>query len=230
MTALPPLDDTDAMMVFADLLSVRGDPRGDLIQLQLARERRPTDERLAKAEAQHLARNDRALLGGLRTATSLCELTWCRGYVVQAQLQSWVGALPEWARTARPPRRGQQRPRRSRSSARQEEASPSTPRLPRLVRELLALESARRLQRLTVSLPRSASADGVLEACASEVARAAHVELQSLALHLVEPSWDQWEERWEVRATTDFTARGGLSVSVSSTVAAQVEAALSSRR
>lgn len=211
MTALPALDDTAAMMVFADLLSVRGDPRGELMQLQLARERFPSDERLAKAEAQHLARNDRALLGGLRTATSLCQLTWCRGYVVQAQLQSWVGARPE------PQRRGRVAPQ-----------PPARARLPRLVRELLALESARPLQMLTVTLPRSSWADGVLADCALEVGRAAHAGLRVLELHLVEATWDQWEERWEVRSTTDFTTRG-LSVSVSSSAAERVDAALSRR-
>lgn len=212
MTALPALDDTAAMMVFADLLSVRGDPRGDLMQLQLARERFPSDERLAKAEAQHLARNDRALLGGLRTATSLCQLTWCRGYVVQAQLQSWVGSQPERVR-----------------GGRVAPEPPARTRLPRLVRELLALESARPLQVLTVTLPRSPWADGVLVDCAAEVARAAHAALTVLSLHLVELS-DEWEPRWEVRPTTDFTARGGLSVSVTSTAAARVDAALRPRR
>ncbi len=43
---LPPIDDAAAMAVLADELSARGDPRGELIHLELALESTPGDARL----------------------------------------------------------------------------------------------------------------------------------------------------------------------------------------
>ncbi|MFZ5440600.1 MAG: hypothetical protein ACOZQL_11365 [Myxococcota bacterium] len=208
MSALPPLDDTAAMSVFADLLQVRGDPRGELVQLQLARERFPSDARLARAEAQHLARNDRHLLGALRTATSLCQLSWRRGFIVEARLQSWTAGQPQWFR-----------------GRWVEPSPPARPKLPRLVRELLSLESARPLQMLTVALPRSRFSGEQLVRCAEVVARAKHGELRVLALHLLDPVPRDWSDEWEVGPTTEFSMRG-LHVSAASPLAVELSRAL----
>ncbi|MDP3155742.1 MAG: hypothetical protein Q8N23_23925 [Archangium sp.] len=172
------------MAVFADLLCGQGDPRGELVQLQLAREQKPHDARLARAEAAHLARHDRALLGGLRTATTLCELTWRRGFIVEAKLRSFAQDLAE-------PRTGlQPEPRRS--------------RLPRLVRELLTLESTRRLSMLTVQLPYSTFARAQLSACVDEVVSAQPDSLRVLSVHVLEQRYDDWYSNdWSVAATVD---------------------------
>lgn len=208
MSPPPTLEDATAMAVFADQLQGCGDPRGELVQLQLAREHAPFDARLERAEAACLARHDRALLGALRTATSLFQLTWRRGFIVQAQLQSWSGAtVYERGRWVEPPQ-----------SARS--------RLPRLVRELLALESARPLRALTVLMPFSSFSTEQLLACADEVVRARHPALEVLVLHLLEPvprnDWSgQWTDDWAPAPTTEFRA-GRLDVSVSASLAARV--------
>lgn len=205
----PPLDDSAAMAVFADLLCVRGDPRGELVQLQLARERFPSDQRLARAEAEHLARHDRALLGGLRTATTLCELTWRRGYIVEAKLRSL-------AEDPAIPRRGQRLP------------EPRKPRLPRLVRELFALESSHTLSMLTVQLPYSTFARELLLACVDEVALAAPAALRVLGLHVLERRYDDydWSHDWNVAHTIEERL-GELHVSVDAALVSGVRARLS---
>lgn len=82
------LDDADAMAVLADWLAERGDVRGELVQLQLARESAPFDARLAQAETRHLALHAKALLGPVALHQSVCELRWRRGFVVAATLRS----------------------------------------------------------------------------------------------------------------------------------------------
>lgn len=150
----PPLDDAQAMAVFADMLSVRGDPRGDLAHLHLALENRPGDPRLLRAAEQHLARHDRHLLGPLRTSTSLCEFTWQRGYIVEARLKSHAG-VDTWSRRGRV-------------------ELPANQKIARAVRELFRLESARPLQMLSITMPRSASARAVIFSCLDELRRVRH--------------------------------------------------------
>lgn len=210
-TPLPPLDDSAAMAVYADLLCVRGDPRGELVQLQLERERRPSDPRLARAEAEHLARHDRALLGGLRTVTSLCEFTWRRGYIVEAKLQSQaVDDAPLWTQ-----RRGQR-----------QVPEPKRPRFARHVRELLSLESARGLSMLTVALPYSTFARELLLACVDEVVLAAPPQLRVLGVHLLERSYrDEWWPEWRAAATIEEQL-GDLHLSVDAGLAAAVRSLL----
>ena len=184
------------MAVFADLLCCRGDPRGELVQLQLERERRPSDPRLARAEAEHLSRHDRALLGGLRTATSLCELTWRRGYIVEAKLHSFAQD-PEMVRPGH-----------------RLVAERKRPRLVRLVRELLALDSAHQLSMLSVQLPYSSFARELLLACVDEVAKAAPAALRVLAVHVLERRYDEWwADTWTPAATLEEQL-GDLHVSV----------------
>ena len=207
---LPPLDDSAAMAVFADLLCVRGDPRGELVQLQLARERFPSDPRLARAEAEHLARHDRPLLGGLRTATTLFELTWRRGYIVEAKLRSL-------AEDPALPRRGQR------------VLEVRRPRLPRLVRELLTIESSFALSMLTVQLPYSTFARELLLACVDEVAVAAPSALRVLGVHVLERRYndDDWSPYdWRVAHTIEEQL-GELHVSVDAALVAGVRARLS---
>jgi uncharacterized protein (TIGR02996 family) len=99
MTTAPALrlDDPATMAVLADWLCERGDPRGALVQLQLAREERPDDARLQAAEARHVALHAKALLGPLALHQSVCRLSWQRGFVVSVAL---VSASRErgWAR------------------------------------------------------------------------------------------------------------------------------------
>lgn len=89
------------MAVLADSLTQAGDPRGELIVLQLTLERAPDDRRLLKATDKHLARHSQRLLGSLGTAGRMCELTWKRGFIVQARLTqharvdgAWGGVQP----------------------------------------------------------------------------------------------------------------------------------------
>lgn len=171
---LPQFDDTEAMAVYADALAAAGDPRGDLIHLQLARELDPHDARLLRAEEAHLARNDRALLGALRTATSVCSFTWRRGYIVQARLKSL-------AREGLEGRAG-----------RWERVTPQKARLARLVRELLAHESARGLEALELSMPRSSFAREHLLLAVAEVVRAKVTSLRALAVRVFAPWANEW--------------------------------------
>ena len=201
---LPPLDDSAAMAVFADLLSVRGDPRGELVALQLGRERRPSCPRLARAEREHLARHDRALLGGLRTATSLCELTWRRGYIVEAKLHSFAQDLND------------------RFTGQRLVTEPKRARLARLVRELLGLESAQQLAMLSVQLPYSSFARAHLLACVDEVILAAPPALRVLAVHVLELRYDgRYNDEWRVAPTLEQQV-GDLHVSADAAFAPQV--------
>jgi len=207
-TLLPPLEDTAAMSVFADMLCVRGDPRGELVQLQLARERWPSDARLAREEAAHIARNDRALLGGLRTATSMCEFVWRRGYIVEAKLQSLARTENQW-------RAGRWVP-----------LEPKKPKLPRLVRELLSLDSARPLAMLTVSLPFSNFTREQLLGCAEVIAARRTPALSVVSLHALELVDRDWNgESWIIGATTEERL-GELHVSAAVGVANEVFARL----
>lgn len=199
----PPFDDPQAMAVFADLLSSRGDPRGELAHLHLALEHRPADAALQRAATRHLALHDRDLLGPLRTATSLFELHWQRGYIVSAELKSQAG-LPHWSRgrLVEPPARS---------------------RLPRVLHQLLALESARFLRHLTIALPFSLFGQQTLLDCADVLGRAAH-QLTSLAMFLLEPA--SWDSNELVPHETLDAMVGDLNLTLDASVAAKVQLSL----
>jgi hypothetical protein len=207
-TLVPPLEDTAAMSVFADMLCVRGDPRGELVQLQFARERWPSDARLAREEAAHIARNDRALLGGLRTATSMCEFVWRRGYIVEAKLQSLARTENQW-------RAGRWVP-----------LEPKKPKLPRLVRELLTLDSAQPLSMLTVALPFSNFTRDQLLGCAEVIAALRTPALAVVGLHALEPIDHDWEGSSWSPGATEYARVGDLHVSAAVGVANEVFARL----
>jgi hypothetical protein len=162
-----------------------------------------------RAEAEHLARNDRALLGGLRTATTLCQLTWRRGYVVEAKVKSLAQDPADlWPR-------GRVR------------VDPPRVRLARVVRELLTLESAQPLSMLTVQMPYSTFARGHLLACVEEVAQGTPPALRVLAVHVLEERYDDdWSASgWQPAATVEEQL-GDLHVSVDAALVSPVRALL----
>jgi hypothetical protein len=159
------------MGVFADMLSVRGDPRGELTQLQLALEHRPGDPRLVRAIDQFIARNDRQLLGPLRTSTSLCSFRWHRGYIVDAKLRTLAGQrLYQRGAWVEPELKS---------------------KLPRVTRELLRLESAQPLSMLSITVPRSWRSRALLLECVDEVVRATH-RLDVLGVYFDDV--DEWNQ------------------------------------
>ncbi|MFT3714084.1 MAG: hypothetical protein QM817_41005 [Archangium sp.] len=196
MQPFPPLEDFDAMAVYADMLSVRGDPRGELTHLQLALENRPGDPRLVRAIEQHVARHDRQLLGSLRTSTALCTFRWQRGFIVEAQLKSSAGRR-EWSRGG------------------WVETTPKS-KLPRVVRELLRLESAAPMSMLSITLPRSWSARELLLQCVDEVARATHrLDVLGVYFELNERLYPELGDTIEERC-------GSLHVSADASIAGSV--------
>ncbi len=76
--ALTPASDDAPWLVYADSLLAQGDPRGELIGLQLR-----GDEKQAKSL---LRKHDEALLGELRGATNQVELEWRHGFISTARL------------------------------------------------------------------------------------------------------------------------------------------------
>lgn len=73
--------------VYADWLAQRGDPRGELIAVQLAREDRPLDAWLAKRETELLVDHGGTWLGGLDGPSwpgPPIEVEWERGFVTSA--------------------------------------------------------------------------------------------------------------------------------------------------
>ena len=58
-------DDDHSYFVYGDWLQAQGDPRGELIALQAATLRDPTNVEIAKQVTEWLARNDEAFLGEL---------------------------------------------------------------------------------------------------------------------------------------------------------------------
>lgn len=156
------------MTVLADELCALGDPHGELVQLQLARESAPLDARLAAAEARHLALNAKALLGVANT--SLCEFTWRRGFLTRVVVRS------------------RNEPRREWRGGRLVEAEPAAlPRLARVIRALLEAPVAAALEQLEVLLVSSSNAGAALLECAREVARRPGVLQQARFEPLYEP-------------------------------------------
>jgi uncharacterized protein (TIGR02996 family) len=97
-------DDDGPREVFADWLIERGDPRGELITLQLARARGTTNVAALRREKALLAKHARTWLGVLDPVVSRtrcvfergfparCEVVWRR---LGAQRELW--AHPAWA-------------------------------------------------------------------------------------------------------------------------------------
>jgi uncharacterized protein (TIGR02996 family) len=103
---LASIDDTDALLVYADWLTAQGDPRGELIILQHAR-RTHDSSHLARAEAALLKEFREELLGPLarhemtpRWRQSTRALTWGIGFLESADLeQDGPTSLPELVAT-----------------------------------------------------------------------------------------------------------------------------------
>lgn len=77
-----------AEQVYADWLSDRGDPRGELAQIQLRLARDPKNKTLRKAEKQLLAAHREALLGKLAEAAPMLDLEWHAGFITKARIAS----------------------------------------------------------------------------------------------------------------------------------------------
>jgi len=71
-------DDTSLYQVYADWLSERGDPRGELIALSIGQETHPVKEISTKLTELH-AKHDDEWIGG--TLSEHVNLTWRRGFV-----------------------------------------------------------------------------------------------------------------------------------------------------
>ncbi len=77
-------EDLSAYEVYADHLTQHGDPRGEWIAVQLAREARPTDPVLGMREDELRVAYEQAWIGGpevLLVATREPQRTWRRGFV-----------------------------------------------------------------------------------------------------------------------------------------------------
>ncbi len=154
----------DAFRVLADRLQADGDPRGELITLQL--------HGFESAVARHLALHARALLGRLFTFQSALELKWEAGFIRRATLRSgegrqvrrWDGTLLFEHRAKKP--------------------------FAWLCEELLKLESAALLEELALELPASPKVKALFGGAVEKVAFAAPATLKRLELRRVHPEED----------------------------------------
>lgn len=191
------LDDADAMAVLADWLAERGDVRGELVQLQLAREASPFDARLAQAEARHLALHAKALLGPLALHQSVCTLRWQRGFVVEATLRSEARDWQWWQRGSGEP----------------------VNRLERAVRALTRVPRAEALRALTLEQPWSTFFARYVVAAAGAL-RGGGLPLRRLT---VRTPWDDGGEAAMVEVELE---RRGLLLTCDARVAEPVQRAL----
>jgi uncharacterized protein (TIGR02996 family) len=76
-------DDEEAYLVYGDWLQTEDDPRGELIALQAAANRDPSDKQLVRRITELLARHDEVLLGELGGEMSV---TWHLGFVRTVRL------------------------------------------------------------------------------------------------------------------------------------------------
>jgi hypothetical protein len=134
-------DDVERYRVVADQLQAKGDVRGELIALDLARRELTGDPdnprwRALTREIDRLEKTHaKELLGGLWTASSTCRLDWRFGFIREATLWTHGVAVPPAPRG----RLGRRVPR---------------PRVNKLLKhtdELLVLESAVLLEHLTLA-------------------------------------------------------------------------------
>jgi uncharacterized protein (TIGR02996 family) len=79
-------DDAGPYQVYADWLSDRGDPRGELIALSLALEQTPSDAAIAKRLGELHAAHDETWLGAVGRPLAGVTLTWRRGFVDEIML------------------------------------------------------------------------------------------------------------------------------------------------
>lgn len=200
------LDDPHAVAVFADALEAAGDPRGVLTHLQLAREERPHDARLAEAEARHLALHAKGLLGGLATASSMVRLRWRRGFLCAVAFHSE-------ARDAFVRRRGARVP------------SPARSRLPRLLRELGRLPVSSRLEELSVSMHASSFCVAHLTEALDEVLALRLPTLRLARLQVLVPLPASWgdEDLHEPRAGAVVASHGALRLEVDTALRPRLE-------
>ncbi|MFT3840556.1 MAG: hypothetical protein QM723_26445 [Myxococcaceae bacterium] len=162
-------DDLDAFRVLADRLQAEGDPRGELISLQLLGQPRLVE--------RHLAMHARALLGRLFTHQSSLALGWEAGFIRHATVSSqegfvqrrWDGRLVAEHRTRRP--------------------------FAWLTAELLQLESAVLLETLSLSLVRSSRTKELFAAALEAVARFAPPTVTRLTVHCTPEPYDRYA--WE---------------------------------
>lgn len=185
------LDDDAAVAVFADALASEGDPRGTLMHLQLAREARPFDARLAQAEARHLALHGKALLGSLQTASSMLTVQWRRGFLLSVSLRSLAGDA-RWGEPTRPAPRS---------------------RFPRLLRELAALPVAQRLEQLELSMPWSSFCLSHLVAGLEQALASRPRSLRTLRVDVLVPGEDEGDP-FQTRASPFVTFQGSLRLEV----------------
>jgi hypothetical protein len=170
-------DDIERYRVVADQLQARGDMRGELIALDLARLPLADDSARWLALTREIdrleKRHAKQLLGGLWTGTSTSRLVWKFGFIREATLWTHAVAVP-------PAPRGRRMPR------------PRVNKLLKQTDELLRLESAVLLEHLTLAA--TFNAQLFLWDATERVARGAPPTLHRLDLRdLFERRLPEWE-------------------------------------
>lgn len=174
-------DDVERYGVVADQLLARGDPRGELISLELAianaNAGSARHRALVREADRFMKSNAKWLLGGLWTATSTSSFRWRFGFIREATLWTTTVALPT--------PRGRRVPR------------PRANKLLKHTDELLQLDSAVLLEHLT--LVATYNSQLFLWDAAERVAQGAPQSLHRLDLrdfHEAElPAWEPMLQR-----------------------------------
>lgn len=184
-------DDVERYSVVADWLQARGDVRGEIIALEIAREREDPDGARWRAMTRDVLRLEKLhakhLFGALWTASTTSRFVWRYGFIREATLWTTAVALPA--------PRGRRIPK------------PRANKLLRHVDELLGLESAVLLEHLTLATPYHSQL--FLWDAAERVAEGAPATLHRLDLRdLYEggpPDWEPMFQReiiWRKRVLT----------------------------
>ncbi len=171
-------DDVERYVVVADQLQARGDLRGELIALELARAKgtATSSQKLKREIDRFMKVNAKALLGPLWTATSTSTFEWRFGFIRKAALWTTGVAL------AAPLGRRLPRPRVN--------------KLLKQTSELLELESAVLLEELT--LASTYNSQLFVWDAAARVAEGAPATLHVLALRdLYERALPDWEPMFQ---------------------------------
>lgn len=95
----------DAMLVYADWLVERGDPRGELAQLQLRLAAEPSKDKrkeLKKAEQALLKQHGATWLGKLAGYEDVLELEWRAGFIYKARLANTHDRSSEFGEPKKP--------------------------------------------------------------------------------------------------------------------------------